>query len=387
MVRRLLTIMIALVVLCPVWASAADPIEGSAPIPIAAKAALLMEPLSGQVIFEVNPDAQVPVASVTKIMGILLAVEAVESGRCTLDERVTISKDAAGMGGSQVLLDVGEVQPLSTLLTSMIVGSANDATVAMGEHLFGSEPLFVDRMNERARELGMQDTVFVNSTGLPAAGQHSTARDVAQMSQALIRHPLYFEYSKVWMDELDHGDGRMTQLTNTNRLVRTYDGADDIKTGSTNEAGYCMSATAKRGDMRLIAVVLGAGSGKERFAIAGKMMDYGFATYRRFQVAQKGAKVRGEMAVTGGAAASVKLQLADDLALLIKKGDEEPVELEPRLPVSLHAPVVAGQKVGTVDVLRGGVKVGEIGVVAMDDVARQNYGTGWGRVWAKWFYR
>ena len=204
---------------------------------------------------------------------------------------------------------------------------------------------------------------------------------------ALIKHKVYFDYSTIWMDELNHDSGRVTQLTNTNRLVRTYDGADGIKTGSTNEAGYCMAATAKRGEMRLIAVVLGAKSGKERFVIAGKILDYGFATYRRFAVAEKGAKVRGELPVTGGDRASVPLMLGDDLHLLIQKGDEREIELIPSLPESLHAPVVKGQQVGRVDVVRGEHAVGRIRVMAAEDVGRQHYGTGWARVFKRWFYR
>lgn len=387
--RRILALVLALMLLAPAagaLALSAAPIEAVAPIEVAAKSAILLEPLSGQVIFEQNADERRPIASITKIMAILLACEAVEQGRVQLDDQVSISKAAAGMGGSQVLLDVGEVHPLSVLIKSMVVASANDATVAVGEHLFGSEQLFVDRMNQRARELGMADTNFINSTGLPANGAYSTARDVARMSMELIRHPLYFTDSTIWMDELTHPGGRVTQLTNTNRLVRTYEGADGIKTGSTSEAGYCISATAKRGDMRLITVILGASSGKERFAIAGKVLDYGFASYRSFQVAEKGARVRGEIPITGGSKQALPLLLGADLSLLIQKGDEQEIALVPNLPGSLHAPIAQGQKVGSVSVMRGGRKVGEIPVVAAEDVGRQTYRTGWGRVLDKWFY-
>ncbi|MDL2205891.1 D-alanyl-D-alanine carboxypeptidase [Eubacteriales bacterium OttesenSCG-928-N13] len=363
-----------------------SPLEEGQPIPIAAKSALLMEPVSGQVIFAMNADEPRPIASVTKIMGILLACEAVEQERVSLTDEITISKAAAGMGGSQVLLDVGEVQPLSVLIKSMVVGSANDATVAVGEHLFGSEQLFVERMNKRAKELGMQNTNFVNSTGLPAEGAYSTARDVAIMSMELIKHDLFFEDSHIWMDEVQHPDGRVTQLTNTNRLIRTYEGADGIKTGSTNQAGYCMSASAKRGDMRLIAVVLGANSGKERFSIASQILDYGFANYRSFRVAEKGAKVRGQLPVTGGAKQSVQLLLGGDLSLLIQKGDEQEIQLTPDLPSSMHAPIAEGEQVGSVLVTRGGRSVGKIPVVAAEGVERQNYGTGWERVLREWFY-
>lgn len=393
-IRRFLALMLAslFVVSCAGVAQAATltgaPVEQDTPIPIQAKAAILVEPNSGQIIFEMNADERLPIASVTKVMGVLLACEALEQGRVRTDEMVTVSKQAEGMGGSQVLLDVGEVQPFTVLLKSMIVGSANDATVAVGEHLFGSEELFVQRMNQRAQELGMENTKFGNSTGLPTKAEHyCSARDVARMSMELVKHKIYFDYSTIWMDEVNHGDGRTTQLTNTNRLVRTYEGADGVKTGSTSEAGYCMAASAKRGDMRLIAVVLGATTGKERFAIAGKIMDYGFANYRNFVVAERGAKVRGEMKVTGGKKDGVQLILGDDLQMLVQKGDEQEIDLVPQLPQSLHAPILEGQKVGSVDVIRGERKVGEIKVIAAESIERQDYGTGWQRIFGRWFYQ
>ena len=195
------------------------PLEERAPVSLECKSALLMEASSGQIIFETNADEKRPVASVVKIMTILMCLEAVDSGRVSLDDRVTISKNASGMGGSQVLLDTGEVQTLDILLKSTVVGSANDAAVAIAEHLYGSQELFVKQMNARAQALGMKDTVFVNCTGLPAQGQHTTARDVARMAAALFGHELYYKYAGIWMDKVDHGDGRVTDLTNTNRLI------------------------------------------------------------------------------------------------------------------------------------------------------------------------
>lgn len=368
-------------------AVATSPLETELPFELEAASVLLMEPESGQVIFEKNADDQRPVASVTKVMSILLALEAVEQGRAQMDDQVIISKQAAGMGGSQVLLDVGETQSYGVLLKSMIVGSANDAAVAIAEHLYGSEQLFVERMNERARALGMRGTHFVNCTGLPAEGHYTTARDVALMSVEVLRHPLYFDYSTIWLDEVDHGDGRKTSLTNTNRLIRLYEGCDGVKTGSTNEAGYCMSATAKRGDMRLIAVVLGAETGKTRFAIAGKMMDHGFANYRRYPVAQSGAKVRGEIPVSGGNRGSVPLKLDGNLTLLVKRGEEQRIELTPELPELLHAPVAMGQQVGVVNVVLEGRQIAKIPVVAAAEVGRHGFWDGFDRVIQRWFYR
>lgn len=313
-------------------------------------AALLLEPESGQIIFEMNADVARPVASVTKVMTILLTLEAIEQGRIQPDQTTVISESAAGMGGSQVLLDVGEVQTVSLLLKSAIVGSANDASVALAELMYGSEELCVERMNARAEELGLQNTVFKNCTGLPVEGQHTTARDVAIMTMAMLRHKRYFDYSTIWLDEVDHGDGRITQLTNTNKLTRLYDGCDGGKTGSTKEAGFCISATAKRGDMRLIAVVLGADNSSERFDTAKKMFDYGFANYRLYPVAKRGTKIRGRLPVNNGRPDSVTLALDGDLTLLISKGQEQSIQLLPELPESLDAPVEVGQQVGNVQV-------------------------------------
>jgi len=368
-------------------AALAEPLEPQAPIDLECEAALLMQPDSGQVIFELNADASRAVASVTKVMTILILCEAVEEGRVSLDDVVTISKQAAGMGGSQVLLDVGEKQTLATLLKCIIVASANDASVALAEHVHGSEQLFVQKMNERARALGAMNTRFVNCTGLPAEGQYTTARDVALMSAELIKHELYFKYSTVWLEDLDHGDGRVTQLTNTNRLIRLYDGCDGLKTGSTQEAGYCMSATAERGDMRLVAVVLGAKSGKSRFDIASRMMDHGFANYRTYPVAQKGARVRGTLPVVAGEKEGVKLALDEDFTLLIQKGEESGITLTPHLPESVRAPVRTGQRVGSVDVIKDGRVVGQVAVAAAETVNAQNYWAVVRRVLVNWRFK
>ena len=368
-------------------AFASEPLESEAPFETDCASMLLMEMESGQVIFEKNADARRPIASIVKMMTILLAVEAIESGRVAPDETVYISANAAGMGGSQVLLDVGEEQPFSTLVMCAIVASANDAAVALGEHLYGSVAQAVTRMNERAAQLGMENTRFVNCTGLPADGQYSTARDVARMSAELFRHPLYFEYSQIWLDELKHPDGRATMLTNTNRLIRLYEGCDGGKTGSTNEAGYCIAATATRQGMRLIAVVLGSSTGKIRFSTASQILDHGFANYRVYPVAEEGAMIKGSVPVVGGAEDSVRLRLAGGLTLLLRKGEESGLELRAELPESLTAPVREGEIVGSVDVVRDGRVVGTVDVAAASTVDRSGLSDGLRRVLEKWVYR
>ena len=361
------------------------PLVQSPPMRLDCAAALLMEADSGQVIFQMNADSPRPVASVTKVMTILLALEQLDAGRASPDQAVTVSESAAGMGGSQVLLDVGERQDVDTLLKCMIVGSANDAAVALAEALFGSEALCAESMNRRAEELGMADTHFVNCTGLPAEGQRTTARDVAIMSRRMFAHPRYFDYSDIWMEDVSHGDGRVTQLVNTNKLLRLYDGCDGGKTGSTKEAGYCVSATASRGGMRLIAVVLGAASGKERFDIARQMFDYGFANYRRYPVARRGTKVKGRLPVTGGEADGVALALDGDLTLLVNKGDEQGVTLSPDLPESVPAPVRAGDVVGHVQVEVDGRPLARIPVAAAETVEAKDLGLN--RIWKNWVGR
>ena len=345
------------------------PMVDECPVEILCGSALLMEMDSGTVIFAENADEMRPVASVTKLMTILLALEAVDSGRASPDDLVTVSADASGMGGSQILLDTGEVQTYANLLKTVIVGSANDSSVALAEYLYGSQELFVSYMNERAKELGMDSTHFVNCTGLPADGQYTTARDVARMAMEVFRHPMYYEFSGVWLEDFDHGDGRMTQLTNTNKLIRLYDGCDGGKTGSTDEAGYCLAATARRNGMRLIAVVLGASSSNDRFDTAENMFDYGFANYRLYPVAEKGTPVKGQLPVTGGDKDGVSLILDGDLTLLMLKGSEGNIELTPNLPESIPAPVEKGAQVGTVDVASGGRIVASLPVVTSESVS------------------
>lgn len=243
------------------------------------------------------------------------------------------------------------------------------------------------KMNERAAELGMSDTHFVNCTGLPAEGHYTTARDVAIMASELIRHPTYFDYSTIWMDEVEHPDGRVTSLTNTNRLTQLYEGCDGVKTGSTSEAGYCMAATAKRGDMRLIAVVLGSETGKIRFDQAAKLLDHGFANYRLYPVARAGEKLKESVRVLGGDSETLNVQLEEDLTLLMNKGEEQQIELQSELPESVSAPVEQGQTIGSVRVVKDGQILSRIPVCAMQSIARAGWMDGLGRVMRNWFYK
>ena len=347
---------------------AGQPLLDAPPMTLNCVSAMLLEPESGTIIFQLNADSKRAVASVTKVMTILLTLEAIDSGRISPDDRITVSADAAGMGGSQVLLDVGETQTIAILLKSMIVGSANDAAVALAEVLYGSEELCAAQMNTRAQELGMTDTHFVNCTGLPAEGQYTTARDVAIMSMAMFSHPLYYEFSKIWLDNVDHGDGRVTQLTNTNKLIRLYDGCDGGKTGSTDEAGYCISATARRGDMRLIAVVLGANAGQTRFDEARAMLEYGFAGYKLFAPVVPGDALGMDVSVRLGAEDQVGAVCGGGVNLLLRKGEEKNITLEAALTESVAAPVRKGDMLGEIRVKQGDAVVAVVPAVAGENV-------------------
>ncbi|MGN0148794.1 MAG: D-alanyl-D-alanine carboxypeptidase family protein, partial [Clostridia bacterium] len=250
--------------------------EGDKALDINAKSAVLMEASTGKVLYEYAPDEQLPIASVTKVMTMLLIMEEIDEGRMTLDDMVSVSENAMSYGGSTMFLETGEQLSVNDMLKGIAVASANDGCVAMAEHIAGSESSFVDMMNEKAAELGMSNTHFMNTNGLDEEGHYSSARDVAIMSRELIKHEKIFDYTTIWTDELR--DGKF-QLANTNKLIRFYNGANGLKTGSTSQALCCLSATAKRDDMQLVGVVLGAPTSAERFASAKTLLDYGFSHY------------------------------------------------------------------------------------------------------------
>ena len=344
-----------------------EPLESGTPFTITSPSALLMEASTGRVIFEQNADERRPVASVTKVMTILLTLEAIDEGKAGLDDRVTVSERAMSMGGSQVFLEANQSYKLRELLKSVIVASANDAAVALAEYMDGSEEAFVRRMNARAEELGLEHTHYVNCTGLPAQGHYTTARDVARLSAQLDRHPLYYEFSTIWMDEIAHRGGRKTQITNTNRLVRFYEGCDGYKTGSTNEARYCMSATAEKNGLRLIAVVLGANAGQTRFDEARAMLEYGFSAYQLFVPVKEGDALGMQIPVRLGRQHSVSAVSGGGCALLMRKGEEREVSLEAALLESVTAPVQKGDAVGEIRVKRGERIVATLPAVAGED--------------------
>lgn len=344
------------------------PMKAEAPITLTSPSAILCEASTGQVIFEKNADERRPVASVNKVMTILLTLEAVDEGRVSLEDQVTVSPRAASMGGSQAFLDAGERYKLSELLKTVIVASANDSAVALAEHFAGTEESFVRLMNTRAEELGLTNTHYANCTGLPAQEHYTTARDVAKLSAQLDLHPIYYRYSTIWMDEIKHSGGRVTSLTNTNRLIRFYPGCDGYKTGSTNEARYCVSATAKKEGMRLIAVVLGTPAGQTRFDEARAMLEYGFANVQLVTPIAQGQALDMTVPVRLGGRDEVSVLSGGTCSLLERRGEKNALSLEAALVEKVNAPVYAGDVLGEIRVKRGDEVVAVVPAVAGEDV-------------------
>ena len=355
---------------CFIMQSVAVFAEGNTDLGLNAKSAILMEEATGNILYESNPDERLPIASVTKVMTMLLIMEAVDSGKISLDDMVTVSENAMSYGGSTMFLETGEQLTVNDMLKGIAVASANDGCVAMAEHLAGSESAFVDMMNEKAKELGMENTHFMNTNGLDEDDHYSSARDVAIMSRELMKHETIFNYTSIWMDTLRGGK---FQLANTNKLIRFYDGANGLKTGSTSKALCCLSAAAKRNDMQLIAVVLGAPTSAERFASAKSLLDYGFANYAVNTQITAGDEVQ-KIAVEKGVDKEVGVVAGDSCSTLVKKGQEDNITKEIKIDETITAPIEAGQKIGTMTISRDGEVIADIDLNASSAVEKKGIG-------------
>ncbi len=367
--KRFCALLLCAVLLCMAlpWQTRAAEMD------VNAKSALLMDAATGTVLFEKNAHEALAPASVTKIMTMLLIMEAIDSGSIGYDDMVTASESAAAKGGSQVYLKAGEQMAVSEMLKSIAVSSANDCACAMAEHLSGSEGAFVDRMNERARELGMEDTHFVNCTGLddsPEAARHRTsAYDIALMSRELLtRHPDIKKYTTIWMDTIRNG---AFGLSNTNKLIRFYPGATGLKTGFTSGAGYCLSATAQRDGMELIAVTMGCESAKIRNAACKQLLDYGFAN---FALVSPDLEDVPSVPVVLGKEKDVSLELSGARQLLIPKAKKAGITQSVSLEESVNAPVEQGAVLGTLTVKSGGETLLEIPLSAAKAVEKLTFG-------------
>ena len=357
-----------LVLLSCAVASAAPPIT----FDVRSQSAILMDAATGMVMYEKKADVQLPIASITKIMSILLVFEALDRGDISWDDPVTVSREAAGTTGSQAFLDANSVYTVEELIRATIIASANDACVALAEHIAGSQAHFVERMNARAAELGLVNTLFVNCTGLPAAGHHSTAREVAMLSREAVKHEAYFRFSTTWLYDLVHPGGRVTTLTNTNRLVRFYEGADGIKTGLTTEAGHCLSASAKRGNLRLISVILGGPNSDVRFAEARALLEHGFNHYETVGIVPDGETVI-EMPVARGKQKQVAGIVEQGYQQLLEKGEDANVEMNVNAPDFIYAPLEGGEKIGEIEFTRNGEVVAKRDIIAADGVEEMGY--------------
>lgn len=384
--KGLLAAMLALVLavgsLLPVYGEETDPLT------LESKSAVLMDAATGTVLYEKNSHEAMPPASVTKIMTMLLIYEAEEAGQFKWEDSVQVSEHAAGMGGSQVFLEPGETQTAADMTKCIAIASANDAAVAMAEFVAGSEEAFVERMNKKAEELGMKETHFVNACGLDVDGHETSAYDIALMSRELMsRFPEIQEYTTTWQDTIVHktrkGESEFG-LTNTNKLIKWYEGATGLKTGSTGKALYCLSGTAERNGLHLIGVVMAAPDFKVRFQETMKLLDYGFANYS----AQKGlpaGQEMGEIPVTKGMADTVSVVIKDEISMLLKKDAGTEWETKMELLPSMDAPVAAGEKVGELVYLIHGEEVGRTDLVTANAVEKANINIMLQRMLKQWF--
>lgn len=337
---------------------------------LSAKSAILMEISTGKVLMESNPDEKLSPASITKVMTILLVFEALEEGKIALEDKVTTSQHASSKGGSQIWLKEGEVMTVHELLKATIIASANDACTALGEYVAGDETSFVSMMNDRAKSLGMTNTCFENCSGLDdtVTNHFSTARDVAIMSCELMKHKKVKEYTTIWMDSLRNGE---TQLVNTNKLIRYYDGATGLKTGTTSKAGYCVTATAERDGMELVAVVLGSDNSKERFEDAKKMLSWGFANYTIYQPTIDNSLIT-DVSVLYGEENIAKSVVETPKPILVEKNLKDKITQRVDMCVDVEAPVEKNQTFGKIYFEIDGKKVGECTVLSEKSIEKRD---------------
>ncbi|MBR2385414.1 MAG: D-alanyl-D-alanine carboxypeptidase [Clostridia bacterium] len=336
------------------------------------KSSILIETTDNTVIFANNENKRLPIASMTKIMLLNLCYESIEKGELSFEEDVIASSTASGMGGSQVFLEANCKYKARDLIKSIIIASANDASVAMAERLFGSEANCVQAMNDKCREWGLKDTLFSNCTGLPKPTQYSSAYDVAIMLSKLIRHKEYFTFSNVWMDEICHSEGRVTGLTNTNKLIKFYNGCDGGKTGFTQESGFCLAATAKRGGLRLISVVINACDSKTRFAEVSNMFDFGFENFTNKMVVDSSKPLEIDVKVEKSKQDKICIAPKEDVFVFTERNAKEDITID-FSPITVYAPVKKGDLVGKLKIFKNGVEYKTVDVISLEDVSKKTY--------------
>ncbi len=340
------------------------------------EAAILVDAESGQVLYEKNADQALPPASITKIMTLLLAMEQVEKDTISLDDEVMISQLAESMGGSQIYLAANTRIKLSALLEAITIASANDASVAVSEAIAGSYNNFIDLMNKKAKELGMDNTNFVNSSGLPSKNHYSSARDIAVMSRELVKYPKVLEWASIWVDYLQLPD-RKAMLVNTNRLIRDYPGMDGIKTGHTEEAGFCLAATAQRDNMRLISVIMKASSEKEREELTSRLLDYGFNAFISEVIVKKGEQVQN-IEIPDGEKTVTVAEVANDLKVIYQRGTADSLKKKIVISEQLQAPIKKGDVLGRQSIMQNDRLLASVDLIATEDIERAGFFT---RLW------
>lgn len=376
--KRIISLLMVLTMVLP---AVSVSVNALAEDEITAPSAVLMEPTTKKILFEKNPHEIRACASITKVMTLILTFEAIESGKLDYTDLITTSAHAASMGGSDIWLEEGEQMTVDHMIKAVVVASANDAAVALAEAIYGTEDEFVAKMNEKAKALGMEDTTFKNCNGLDEEGHLTSAYDVALMSAELITHEKIFEYSSIWIDTLRGGE---TQIVNTNKLLKSYSGITGLKTGTTSQAGSCMSATAERDGMSLVAVVLGCDTGTNRFKDCARLLDFGFANY-----------MVKELTLTGGALNPINVKSGmkplvavtcniSKHALLPKSGNTE-IESVIEIKDELEAPVKAGDRVGKVSFVYDGSTIDEFDIVTSEDVEKITFKSVWGFLMNKLF--
>ncbi len=358
-------------------------VSAESDVDISSKSGILMDYASGEILFAKNAETHLPVASMVKMMTILIALEEYDEGNVTLDTMISTTENASGMGGSQVFIDPYVEYSFEDLLKSVIMASANDASVALAEYFNGNEKSFVNRMNKRAKELGMTNTNYVNSTGLPAPEQYSCAKDSAILMREILKHDLYHNYSSIWMDTLTHPSGRETELVNTNKLIRYFEGCDGGKTGSTNEAGCCLTASAKRNDMRLISVIIGAENSKTRFNESSLLLSYGFANFENKLLVDMNSPLQ-KVKVNKGKIEEVEVYGEETFSVIVKKGDNATYETNVEIPDNIKAPLKNGEVVGKVVITKEGNVIKEVNVVVKEDVKHSSYLDNFNKIVENW---
>lgn len=380
--KKFISVLLAAVLLlAPAMTAYAEPEEPSSQ----AKSFIMIDAGSGKVLKGNNADEQRPCASVIKTMSLLLIMEALDTGRISLSDTVTVSEHASSMGGTQVFLDVNTTHSVENLLKAVIICSANDAVVALAEKVGGSEADFAEMMNKKAQTMGL-GARFVNASGLDAEGQTMSARDVAIVCRELTKYDTFYTWSGIWMDYYIHPDGRETEMVNANRMVRYYDGCDGICTGSSGEAGYCLAATVKRSGGRFIYVSLGSPNSATRFEEAANAFDYAFAGFTAKTIVREGQQLAKNLEVSGGTKALVNVYAGEEFSALIEKGKEDKIEKELVLLEEVTAPLNEGDSVGYLRILLDGVEIGRIDAIVKQDVGELNYASALKKILMWWLF-